>query len=345
MSVADELAVNQDAPKTYIVKKGDTLWDISGVFLKEPWLWPKLWRINPEVNNPHLIFPGDVLRLVYDENGEPMLVKEKPQLKWSPESRKVGKDEGAVGTVPLSEIAPFLKYDSVFTEQQLEDLPYIIGSDEGYKRSIDGFNVYVNDDLVVGKSYAFYRKGDELFDLETGESLGYYAVLVGTGKALATGNMAEKKPSTVYVDQANREIRQGTYVLPVNSVEPIDSYIEMKAATEDQRGVIIKSISDIREFGRFDVVMINRGSEAQIEVGQVMAVKRTSPAVVETSGGPVYREDASAWERMGEDSGEYVMPEEDVGNLMVFKVYPKVSMAIIVHSSKPLRLKDIVTAP
>ena len=86
--LADELKIKPDAPKSYIVKKGDTLWDISGIFLNQPWLWPKLWRLNPEINNPHLIYPGDELRLVFDEQGQPMLVKGKPELKWSPKIRK-----------------------------------------------------------------------------------------------------------------------------------------------------------------------------------------------------------------------------------------------------------------
>lgn len=83
-SVADVLTLKKNAPKSYTVVKGDTLWDISGIFLNQPWLWPKLWRLNPEINNPHLIYPGDVLRLVFDEKGQPMLVKGKPELKWSP---------------------------------------------------------------------------------------------------------------------------------------------------------------------------------------------------------------------------------------------------------------------
>ena len=147
VTVADVLTLNPDAPKSYIVKKGDTLWDISGLFLKQPWLWPKLWRINPEINNPHLIYPGDELRLVFDMQGQPMLVKGKPELKWSPKVRTQLKDQNPINTLPLHVIAPFMRYDSIKTEQELAALPYVLGSDEGYKSSINGFKVYVNQDL------------------------------------------------------------------------------------------------------------------------------------------------------------------------------------------------------
>ena len=129
--MADELTLNKNAPKSYIVKNGDTLWDISGIFLKQPWLWPKLWRLHPDINNPHLIYPGDELRLVFDEKGQPMLVRGKPELKWSPRARMQLKDQSAISTLPLKVIAPYIKYDSIITEDEIEKLPYILGNDEG----------------------------------------------------------------------------------------------------------------------------------------------------------------------------------------------------------------------
>jgi len=198
LSLAEQLQINNDAPKTYVVKKGDTLWDISAIFLEQPWLWPKLWRLNPDINNPHLIYPGDVLQLVFDEQGEPMLViepvKVKPNYKWSPKVRQQLKNDNAISLLPLDVIAPFIKYDHLFTEQELEALPYIIGSDEGYQRSVNGFKVYVNQNLVIAKSYAIYGKGEEIIDPETDESLGYYVNLVGTAQTLRSGDMENNKP-------------------------------------------------------------------------------------------------------------------------------------------------------
>ncbi|MCW8864111.1 MAG: LysM peptidoglycan-binding domain-containing protein, partial [Colwellia sp.] len=262
ITLADQLKINDDAPKTYIVEKGDTLWDISAIFLEQPWLWPKLWRLNPEINNPHLIYPGDVLTLVFDDQGQPMLVVEpvkvKPSYKWSPKIRQQNKNDSAIRMLPLEVIAPFIKYDHLFSAEQLEQLPYVIGSDEGYRSSITGFKVYVNKDLDLAKTYAIYNKGEEILDPETQESLGFYVDLVATGQALRTGNMAEKEPATIKVSTAKREIRSGDYVVPVHDGQMLPSVFAMKAVDKEFRGAIVKAASDGREFGKLEVVMINR---------------------------------------------------------------------------------------
>ena len=346
MLLADELTLQAGAPKSYVVKKGDTLWDISGVFLKQPWLWPKLWRINPEIENPHLIYPGDELRLVFDAKGEPMLVKGKRQLKWSPSVRTSLKDSSPVTTLPLNVIAPFMRYDSIATGAQLDELPYVLGSDEGYKSSVDGFKVYVNQDLDLGRPYAIYQKGDLLVDPETQEELGYHIILVGTGKVLRTGDISAKKPSTIYVEGAKREIRSGDYVMPVNQDQMLPSYFTMQAADESIKGSIIKSTSDVREFGKLEVVMINRGKTDSIKSGDVLSVGRKSPSVIESGDGPIYTKDSSLWNRLSvEGTSDYDMPEDPIGKMMIFKTYDKVSMALVLATQKPLRLADTVTAP
>ncbi len=361
LSLADQLKINDDAPKTYLVEKGDTLWDISAVFLEQPWLWPQLWRLNPEINNPHLIYPGDILKLIMDEQGEPMLIVEKedpvemeeeepvikvkPSYKWSPKIRQQIKDDSAISLLPLEVIAPFLKYDQLFTSEQLTQLPHIVGSDEGYRMTIDGFKVYVNSDLDLARTYAIYDKGEELFDPETEESIGFYANLVGTAQALRTGNMANNEPATLKVTSAKREIHAGNYVVPVHEGQLLPSIFTMRAANESIRGSIIKASSDGREFGKLEVVMINRGTEHQVAVGDVMSIKRPSPAVVETRDGPKYKIEAPLWNRMLSSDSDYKMPEESLGELIVFKVFQQASMALILHTEKPARLQDVIAAP
>jgi len=350
ISLADQLKINDDAPTTYVVVKGDTLWDISAVFLEQPWLWPKLWRLNPEINNPHLIYPGDVINLVFDDNGEPMLVletvKAKPSLKWSPKIRQKKKSDTAIQLLPLEVIAPFIKYDHLFSEEQLEQLPYVIGSDEGYRSSINGFKVYVNSDLEISKTYAIYNKGEEIIDPDTEEPLGFYVDLVATGQAISRGNMTEKEPATLKVSTAKREIRSGDYVVPVHEGQMLPSIFTMKAVNKEFRGTIIKATSNGREFGKLEVVMINKGHDNQVAVGDVMAIKRLSPGVVDTSTGPKYTEEAPRWNRiLTTDGSDYKMPEELLGELMVFKVYQQASMALILRTEKPARLQDVVTAP
>jgi len=345
ISFADQIKLNEDAPKTHVVVKGDTLWDISALFLEQPWLWPKLWRLNPEINNPHLIYPGDILKLVYDERGEPMLVveKAKPGYKWSPKIRQKSKKDSAITLLPLEVIAPFIRYEHLFTEDELADLPYVIGSDEGYRMTTEDFKVYVNADLEVAKSYAIYNKGEEIFDPETDDSLGFYVKLVGTGQVLKRGDIANNVPSTMDVGSVKREIHTGNYVVPVNDEQLLPAIFSMKAANESLRGVIIKAASEGREFAKLEVVMINRGVDHEVSIGDVMAIKRTSPAVVETANGPVYVSETSRWNKI--TGGDYKMPEEKLGKLMVFKVYQKASMALILHTDKPARLHDLITAP
>ena len=346
LAMADVLQIKPDAPTSYVVKKGDTLWDISAIFLNQPWLWPKLWRLNPQIKNPHLIYPGDKLRLVYDEQGQPMLVKGKPEIKWSPKVRTKLKDQTAISTISLDVIAPYLRYESFFTEQELALLPYVLGSEEAYKSSIDGFNFYVKGDLEVGRSYAVYEKGQALYDPASEELLGYQVHLVATGQALRTGNIGEKVPSTLYVNDIQQEIHAGDFVVPVNQGQLLPSYFTMQAVSGDVRGAIIQSASGVREFGKSEVVMINRGTADNVRPGDVMTIKRTSPSVVESSSGPVYTEDAPRWSRMlNAGESDYQMPEESLGQVMVFKAYDKVSMALILKSSKAVRLQDAVTAP
>lgn len=343
LAVADVLKIKHDAPKLYIVKKGDTLWDISGVFLNQPWLWPKLWRLNPEINNPHLIYPGDELRLVFDENGEPMLVRGKPELKWSPSIRKTLKEQLPVATLPLNVILPFLKYDTLLTEEQIENSPYVLGNNDGQKSALDGFNIYVNKDLELTKAYAVYYQGDEIIDPETDESIGYHAVFAGSGKVIRVGKMSDKEPSTLYLDNVVKEIRSGAIVLPVNEGQLYPSYFTMQAVNDGLSGRIIRSSTGVREFGKLDVLFINKGLQNNVKQGDVLTVKRTSPSVLDTSDGPVYTEDASRWDRLIGD--DYKMPQETLGTAMVFKVYDKLSLALVLKTTQSIRLNDTVSAP
>jgi hypothetical protein len=351
LSFADQITLNENAPTTYIVVKGDTLWDISAIFLEQPWLWPKLWRLNPEINNPHLIYPGDVLTLVYDENGQPMLVKgeinsdkiTKPTYKWSPAIRQQQKQDNAITLLPLEIIAPYLKYEHLFTEEQLDALPHVLGSDEGHRMTTNNFKVYVNDNLDLAKSYAIYNRGEEILDPETGDSLGFLVDLVAIGQVLQGGDIDNDVPSTMRIGSVKREILAGDYVVPVNEGQLLPAVFVMKPGKEAMRGAIVQASSKGREFAKMEVIMINRGIEHEVTAGDVMAIKRTSPAVVETSNGPAYINDTSRWNQIvGTD---YKMPEESVGTLMVFKVYQQASLALILSTEKPARINDVITAP
>lgn len=344
--LADELRLIENAPKSYVVVKGDTLWDISAKFLKDPWLWPKLWRINPEIENPHLIYPGDQLNLVFDEQGVPMLVKGKPRLKWSPKIRTTQKELNPVQTISLNILDPFVRYDMVLSQEQLDEKGYVIGSDEGQKSSLDGFKLYVNRDLELGRSYAIFRKGKEIVRPSDEQVLGYHAKLVGSGKATRRGDMSVKSPSTIYLESAIQEVRSGDVVVPIDDQQMLPSFFTMQPASNNIKGSIVQSSHDVREFGKLEVVFIDQGSQQGLNQGDILSVNRLSPGVVETKEGPVYTSDASRWNRMAASSNsDYQMPEETIGKVMVFKVFDQVSMALILRTTKPLRLMDSVATP
>jgi LysM domain-containing protein len=345
-TVADELTLQKNAPTSYVVKKGDTLWDISAIFLKQPWLWPKLWRLNPEINNPHLIYPGDELRLVYDEKGQPMLVKGKPELKWSPKARIQLKEQSPVSIISLSEIAAYIRYENLFTQQQVDNLPYVLGSNEGHKSSVESFKVYVKGNLVVGNAYGLYDKGEKIIDPQTQELLGYYAKFLGTGKAVTAGNIENKIPATLYVDSVKQEIHSGVLVMPINDGQLLPAYYTMQAADKNIDGKIISAATGNREFAKLDVVMINRGQQDSVNLGDIMSINRQSPNVIETADGPIYSKDASSWNRLAKSAdSDYEMPTETIGKVMIFKLYDKVSMGLILTTQKPVRLQDTVAAP
>ena len=200
------------------------------------------------------------------------------------------------------------------TLAELEGLPYIIGSDEGFKSSLDGFKVYVNSDLIVGQSYGIYNKGDAILIQKLAKYWAIILSLVGTGKASKTGDMSKKQPSTIYIDGAKREIHSGAFVLPVNDEQQYPSIFTMQAASKEIKGLIVSSVTGLREFAKFDVVMINKGSSQSVKTGDVLTVSRKSPSVVETDDGPQYTSDTSRWNRMANDNNsDYDMPAEDIG--------------------------------
>lgn len=344
--MADVIQVKDEAPKTYVVKKGDTLWDIAGVFLNQQWLWPKLWRFNPEISNPHLIYPGDELRLVFDADGNPMLVRGKTELKWSPKIRTQRKDLTPINTVSFNDIAPYINYDSVLSAEDFDQLPYILGDDSGYKSSVDGAKLYIKGELPVGKGYGIYKRGEVIIDPISEEILGYHAILTGIAKSIRTGDNSNNVPSTLYLDSTKQEVQAGQYVVEINDEKSFPGVFTMKAGELEEPGAIIQAFNNATKFSRLDVVMINKGSQDNVTQGDVLLVNRASPDVLDTPKGPLYRKESSVWNRLilPEESA-YKMPDEELGRLMVFKVYDKLSVAIVLSSTKPLRLLDSVSSP
>lgn len=351
-AVADVLKIKKGAPKQYVVKKGDTLWDISGIYLDEPWLWPELWQMNPQIDNPHLIYPGDALALIYDADGNPRLVINKGYRKLSPQGRITPKGRDAITTLPLEMIKPYISYEQAMNSDDIKGKPYILGANENTKTQTLGHILYVKGDLQVHKAYAIYHKGDPYTDL-TGEVLATRASYVGIARAFRAGDEKNGVPSSLLVESVKREIQQGDFLMPAMEGQMLPAYFDIHRPLEPVTGNIIASPREVREFSTMDVVVLNLGSEQNIEAGHVLDLERQSPTVIDGPRGPRYPEDSSKYEKLlsdvsqlfGDESDEqnttWTMPKEKVGELIVFKVYDKVSYALITKNQHPIRIGDI----
>ncbi|MFY8274627.1 LysM peptidoglycan-binding domain-containing protein [Pseudoalteromonas sp. SSDWG2] len=357
-SLADVLAVKEDAPEQYVVKKGDTLWDISAIYLDKPWLWPELWQMNPQVDNPHLIYPGDTLYLVYDAQGNPRLVSERPDnyQKLSPHGRKTLKRD-AVPTISLELLRPFLTYEQALSEDEINAAPYVLGANENVKRSTQGHILYVKGDLERNRSYAIYHKNRPYTDPQTEELLGYEVKLVATAKAFRSGNVEEGVPASIFVDGVKREINAGDFLLPVNQGQNLPATFIMSRPDVNIDGEIIASSNELREFSQMDIVVLNRGFVDEVKAGHMFDIRRQSPTVIDGREGPKYKEDSSTYEKFmsnvegafssddknHSDDRTWTMPKEKVGELMVLKAEERVSYAIITKTMRPIRVGDVVS--
>lgn len=351
-SYADVLSIKKDAPKQYVVKKGDTLWDISAIYLSEPWLWPELWQMNPQINNPHLIYPGDALALIYDEHGNPQLVVNTGYKKLSPQGRITPKGKNAIPTLPLELLRPYLTYEQAISGKDIADKPYILGANENTKMNTKGHIVYVKGNLKQHESYAIYRKGHAYKDLYSGEVLAYKSVLVGVGRAFRTGDVENGVPASVRVESVKQEIRATDFLLPAMEGQALPAFFTMQRPEQPLKGNIIAAVNELREFSTMDIVVLNLGTEQQLKAGYILDIERRSPTVFDGRNGPRYKEDSNSLEKFitntseffgveaDEDAAVWHMPKEKVGELMVFKVYNNVSYALIVKNQHPIRVGD-----
>ncbi len=360
---AQQLAVKADAPKSYVVKAGDTLWHISGLYLEHPWLWPQLWRVNPQVADPHLIYPGDTLTLSYDANGQPQLSLNQHSVKLSPDttgavsgrevraavqkltprSRPTSKVDQAITTLPLSMIRPFLTYEQALSQAQIDALPYVLGANEQIKNANDNHLLYVKGALNPQTGYGIYRQGKAYQDPDSQAVLGYETMLVATARVVRAGE-GQTEPATVQIVDIKQEIKQGDKLLPAAEGQLLPAFFTMRAPEQPISGTIIDTTADLREFSSWDIVVLNRGQQHQIKPGHMFGIYRQSPTVVDSSKGPVYLSDATKYQKLtgGINGTVMPMPQEKVGQLMVFKVAELSSFAIVTSTVKPIRVGDVI---
>lgn len=353
--IADTLTIRKDAPSEYVVKKGDTLWDISSLFLNDPWLWPKLWKFNPQIKNPHLIYPGDQLKLVYEADGSPKLVMAKRSFSLSPQKRIAYKKDEPIPMVPLNAIESFLSYELALDEDTLESLPYVLGTDRTVKRALPGDLLYIKGDLKSESKFAIYRKGKAYVDPDSEDILGYEAVLVAVADLINSGDPSEGVPGKIRITTAKQEVRASDVVMPIRQGQDLPAFFKMAKIDTELDGTIVATPSDLAGVSKYDVVIINKGQDSQVLAGNILTISRKSPTVVDQGLGPKYQEDATRYEKFvgvvknlfrgDEHKGIYDMPYEEVGQVMIFKVYEKVSYGIITKNSSPIYVGDKINTP
>jgi hypothetical protein len=363
-SVALAVDLRSDHPETYVVQRGDTLWDISARFLRQPWLWPEIWQANPQIANPHLIYPGDVISLAY-LGGRPQL----SVTRRSPEIRRTPIDP--VPVIPLSEIEGFLRQHSVLDRDTYRSLPYVIGLEEGRLRVAAGEVAYVRGaDFVPGQEYsvvrptvrfavhpqpntgfprlkrdpwnakdglqpqtsgiqwAYYAASDNGFEV-----LGYEVHHVATGQITRGGD-----PATLLINGEGREVRAGDLLMPVDP-RPFDlSFHPRRPRSLPAHFRILAHTDRVQFGGPRDVVALSAGARDGIENGQVFSIHHS---------GEVVRDEIRHRTRLAANlpRNKVALPDEFVGHVMVFRTFEKVSYGLIMDGIRPVQLEDRLGLP
>jgi hypothetical protein len=241
-------------------------------------------------------------------------------------------------------IRPFLTYEQALSDKEIKDLPYVLGANELVKNAGLGHILYIEGQLEQGASYGIYRKGKAYIDPETENLLGYETVLVGTAKAFRSGNADGSERASVAVIDVKQEIRQGDRLLPAAQGQSLPAFFVMTKPEQSIEGLIIDTTSDLREFSKWDIVVLNKGELSDIKAGHMFSIYRQSPSVVDTKNGPVYSSDATKYQELtgGIDGEALIMPREKIGQLMVFKVSERTSFAIVTDTKRPIRVGDAI---
>ena len=335
-----ELAPN--APDSYVVKRHDTLWGISGLFLKKPWRWPELWGMNlQQIHNPHLIFPGQVLYLDKSNGrarlrvGEPVASSGNPDGRLSPRVREGNLDD-AIASVPLHLIEPFFNEAVIFdTTDELVKAPRIVATQEGRVLLSRGETAYVRGDLDGRREWRLFRQAKPLRDPTTNEVLGYEAAYVGTADLTrdgAEGTGADGKglviPSTFTITSLRQEAMVGDRLSPV----PVRQYDNLAphAPDHDIAGQIVSIYGEALTAGQNQIVALNKGAQDGLERGHVLALWRD---------GRVIRD------KTDESNDAIKLPDERHGLLFVFRTFERMSYALILTVKEPVRPGDRFTQP
>jgi hypothetical protein len=330
-------ALAATAPDSYTVKTGDTLWGISSIFLTSPWRWPELWGMNKEqVRNPHLIYPGQTLKLVRGADGRATLQVAGEGLpgapgdtvKLSPRVRDLGPERaGALSSIPHNVIEPFLSQPLVVEANQLAGFPRIVGTQEGRVYVGRGDVAYargVTNDRV--ENYHVFRPARPLFDPDDTARktpIAYEAFYLGTARMAKRGEVA-----TLTIQQSKQEIGVGDRLVPIER-QPFVTYVP-RAPERAVDGRIVSVYGGVQQAGTQSIVTLNRGKRDGLEVGHVLALMQTGETKLDTTA----------------DRREFIkLPDERIGEMFVFRVFDSVSYALVMRVQQPVKVGDRFSQP
>jgi LysM domain len=335
-----DLQLQENAPDSYVVQKGDTLWSIAVKFLKDPWRWPEIWRLNQEqIRNPHEIVPGSTI--VLDRTGAGAGGDGQPQLRLqlgrggaterlSPKVRSEPLAAEAIPAIPPNVIEPFLTQPLVIESGGLARAPRIIATQESRVYLGSGGIAYVSG---FGRSDApvwqVYRQGKPLVDPDNNRTLAYEAVYLGTARITKTG-----EPATVQIVSAKQEISAGDRLVAAGPPAPIQ-YVPHSPKTA-LKGRVIGLYDGLAtsEGGPYSIVSINKGARDGVEHGHVLALYRRGATVPDPDSG-----------RSRDTAPKFQLPDERYGLVFVFRIFDNVSYALVMESSRPLTPGDVVQTP
>ncbi len=325
---AEEINLQPNHPQSYTVLNGDSLWDIAAKFLLKPEQWPKLWQNNRQIENPNLIYPGDVIALE-TVNGSPHLQltsrisPRQVQEKLQPQIREIPHQE-AITLIPTQKIAAYLTYPRVVTREELNAAPYVIGFVGDHLIAGIGDKVYVrgitsHDDI----NFSLFRQGITYSSPESGEVLGYEATFISKAILQQVGD-----PATLAITKAKSEIRPGDRLFNDEAREITLHYFP-KPPDKPINGAIISIVDGVTQIGRDNIVALDKGKEDGLQIGHILQIAKRGKQISDPFS--------------GQEFTKVSLPDEIAGKLMIFRVFPHISYAIILQATTRINLLDKVT--
>lgn len=315
--------LRSDAPQRYQVVTGDTLWAIAGRFLHAPWHWPQLWRENPQIDNPHLIYPGDVL-VLSDCQGAPCLALERGQnvVKLTPQMRTLPHRE-AIAPIPMEVVRAFLREHRVVDDAEaLQELAYVVAGDDRRLISGAGDRLYVRGDVPRHGQVGIYRQ-TEPYQAFDGTPLGLELTNVGVARYIRS----EGEIAQLEVLSSHQEVRINDIILPLETRELNGEFVP-RAPLNAMEGHIIAVPGGVRFIGRLQIVTLDLGTLDGLQAGHVLRVNQQGELI----------NDPRTQELVQ-------LPSTEAGNVMVFKPYDRVSYALVMQTSRVLEVGDQVQSP